>query len=450
MFYREAIKKLKKWSVRKNRKPLILRGARQVGKTTLVNIFSKEFDQYIALNLDKSEEKALFENNHNFEQVLTAIFLFKNKVRNQTKTLIFIDEIQNSPKAVTILRYFYEEAKELYVIAAGSLLESLIDNSISFPVGRVEYLLLRPCNFNEFLIATDNTEAKKALKQIPFPDYGHEIMLSKFREYLLIGGMPEVIDTYIKTKDILSLSTVYDSLLSSYLDDVEKYAPKPNKTNIIRHIIQNAFFAASERIKFQKFGKSDYRSREVGESFRMLEKTMLLQLVYPIVTEKMPAIPNTGKSPKLQLLDTGLVNYFAGLQNELFGTNDISSVYQGRISEHIVGQELLANETSPLFKLNFWTREKKGANAEVDFVLMHDGLLIPIEVKSGASGSLRSLHQFIDRAPHPYAVRVYSGKLNVDKEKTIAGTKYFLLNFPFYLLGELKEYLHWFINGYKL
>lgn len=450
MFYRDAIKNLKEWSARQNRKPLILRGARQVGKTTLVDIFSKEFNQYLYINLDKQEEKELFENSNSFDHLLTAIFLYKNKVRNVKKTLIFIDEIQNSPKAVTFLRYFYEEAKDLFVIAAGSLLESLIDKTISFPVGRVEYLLVRPCSFKEFLIATGDTEAEKTLGQIPFPEYAHEILTKKFRKYILIGGMPEIVETYIQSNDILKLSVVYDSLLSSYLDDVEKYAPNPNMINITRHIIQNVFFAASERTKFQNFGRSEYRSREVGESFRMLEKTMLLQLMYPITSEKMPAMPNLNKSPKIQLLDTGLVNYFVGIQKEVFGSKDISDVYEGRISEHIVGQELLANETSPLFKLQFWTREKKETNAEVDFVLILDGMIIPIEVKSGASGRLRSLHQFIDRSPHPYAVRIYSGNLSVDKESTIAGTKYLLLNLPFYLLGNLKNYLRWFIDKYKI
>ena len=152
MFKRTISEKLYQWAAKADRKPLVLRGARQVGKTSVVNLFSENFDQYVCLNLDRPEDKALFENDYPFQSVLDAIFFHKNKEKNVGKTLVFIDEIQNSPRAVSLLRYFYEDSPELYVIAAGSLLESLIDNQISFPVGRVEYLALRPCSFEELFL----------------------------------------------------------------------------------------------------------------------------------------------------------------------------------------------------------------------------------------------------------------------------------------------------------
>jgi hypothetical protein len=156
--------------------------------------------------------------------------------------------------------------------------------------------------------------------------------------------------------------------------------------------------------------------------------------------------PNTKKSPRLQVLDTGMLNYFAGFQKDLFGTNDINSVYQGKIAEHIVGQELLAVETSPLFKLQFWNREKKQSNAEVAFLVQYENLIVPVEVKSAVTGRLRSLHQFIDRAPHRYAVRIYSGKLEINEIKTLGGKKFVLLNLPFYLAGSIVEYLEWMMS----
>jgi uncharacterized protein len=450
MFKRQALNHLLEWQQRYDRKPLILRGARQVGKTTLVEIFAKGFKQFIQLNLDKDEEREIFEKNQTFREVLSAIFLIKEKVKNVKNTLIFIDEIQNSPRAVELLRYFYEEAKDLYVIAAGSLLESLIDNSINFPVGRVEYLVIRPCNFSEFLLASGDNQAEELIHQIPFPDYGHDILIKKFRQFLLIGGMPEIVEKYSKTDDILRLSPIFDSLIISYLDDVEKYSKNQSTTKIITHVIKNSFAYASNRIKFQNFGNSDYRSREVGEVFRILEKTMLLQLVYPVTSEKIPIHPDLKKSPKLQMLDTGLVNYFAGLQKQIFNSEDISNVYEGKIAEHIVAQEIIALKSSSLFRLNFWKKENKDSNAEVDFIFLYDGLVIPIEVKKGASGRLRSLHQFIDISQHSFAVRIYSGKLSIDKEKTIKGKSYYMLNLPFYLIGELENYLNWFINNPKL
>jgi len=175
----------------------------------------------------------------------------------------------------------------------------------------------------------------------------------------------------------------------------------------------------------------------------------LMQLVYPVTSEKIPILPDLKRTPKLQLLDTGLVNYFAGIQKQVFNSDDIADIYEGKISEHIVGQEILASKLSPLYKLNFWTKEKKESNAELDFIYLHNGLVIPIEVKKGASGRLRSLHQFIDISKHPFAVRVYSGKLSIDYEKTVGGKSYYLLNLPFYLACKLESYIDWFINSKK-
>lgn len=141
-----------------------------------------------------------------------------------------------------------------------------------------------------------------------------------------------------------------------------------------------------------------------------------------------------------------MLNYFAGFQKELFGAKDINSVYQGKIAEHIVGQELLACETSPLYKLNFWTREKKQSTAEIDYIIKFNNLIIPVEVKSGPTGRLRSLHQFIDRSKHNFAIRIYSGKLQTDKLTTINGKGFILLNLPFYLTGSIYKYIEWALS----
>lgn len=158
MFKRDILEELVKWKDKKLRKPLVIRGARQVGKTTAVHLFAKQFDQYIYLNLEKEEERVIFEQNYPFPDLVTNLFIFAGKRRDGGKTLIFIDEIQNSPKAVALLRYFHEEANDLFVITAGSLLESIMDRKISFPVGRVEYMAIYPCSFREFLYATDNVK----------------------------------------------------------------------------------------------------------------------------------------------------------------------------------------------------------------------------------------------------------------------------------------------------
>jgi predicted AAA+ superfamily ATPase len=210
--------------------------------------------------------------------------------------------------------------------------------------------------------------------------------------------------------------------------------------HVVRFIIENTFSLAGERITFEGFANSNFRSREMGEAFRLLEKTMLLQMVYPVVNTGLP-LNIKNRSPKLQMLDTGLVNYKAGIQGELLGSTNIEDAYRGKIAEHVTGQELLSSENSVLARLNYWSRDTKNAQAEVDFVISFNGLLVPIEVKSGASGKLRSLHRFMDEAPHTWAVRVYSGKLIVETVNTLAGKAYTLINIPFYLTGRLEKVL---------
>ncbi len=155
---------------------------------------------------------------------------------------------------------------------------------------------------------------------------------------------------------------------------------------------------------------------------------------------------NYRRSPKLQVVDTGMVNFFSGIQGELITVNDLNDSYKGRIAEHITGQELLTLSDSVLYKLNYWTRENKDASAEVDFVWQHKNKVIPIEVKSGKAGKLRSLHQFVDRSPHNFAVRIYSGKFSVENAVTLAGKEYKLINLPFYLIHKLPKYLEYCIG----
>lgn len=438
MFYRNNLDKLRDWAKEKDRKPLVLRGARQVGKTSLVEMFASEFDQYIYLNLEKEQENKLFDGSFNVQALLDAIFFIKDAEKGKGSTLLFIDEIQNSPSAVATLRYLYEEAKHLYVIAAGSLLESLIDNTISFPVGRVDYMPVRPCSFTEYLMAVNENKSLELIKSGTIPDYAHNKLMELFRNYTVIGGMPEVINEYSETRDMSRLGKIYDRLIVSYQDDVEKYARNNTMANIIRYVIGYAFKFAGSRITFANFGKSDYRSREMSEAFRTLEKAMLLQLLYPVTNTKLPMNEKTGFSPKLLMLDTGLVNYLAGLQKQLVTSKHIDEVYSGQIAEHIAGQELLCLAPSVRSKLNFWVPKKSSAQAELDYVLPWNDILLPVEVKSGATGTLRSLHRFIDESPHDIAIRIYSGSFNVEDSKTIKGKKFRLINLPYYLIGEIN------------
>ena len=445
MFQRNIILKLDEWRKKSNRKPLIIRGARQVGKTTVVKQFGANFEQFIYLNLELPEDRKPFEDFTNFDNLLQSLLFLKNQsLANKANTLLFIDEIQELPQALQQLRYFYEDAPDLAVIAAGSLLESLFNPDISFPVGRVEYLVIHPVSFPEFLSAIGETAALEQLKKVPLASFAKDKLMQLFQRYCLLGGMPEVIEQYVVTKDISSLNTIYKSLLLSYMDDVEKYASNASQVNYIRHAMRASFAEAGKRIKFQGFGKSSYKSREMGEALRTLEKALLLHLVFPQTSSLLPLQPDLNKSPRLQVLDTGMLNYFVGVQKEIIGSQDLSSVYQGTMIEHMVGQELLAAQYTALHGLQFWVREKNSSSSEVDYLQVFNSQLIPIEVKSGATGTLRSLHQFMDLAPHQLAIRFYAGDLEIATITTPEQKEYYLLNLPYFLVSQIDKYLEWF------
>lgn len=439
MFYRYSFKKLQEWASQSIHKPLVLRGARQVGKTTLVLNFSKEFDQFIHLNLEKPLHKKLFNEDADFNEIVNAIFFTFNKKRNiKSKTLIFIDEIQNSSEAIKLLRYFHEETPDLYVIAAGSLLETLLNSGISFPVGRVEYLAIRPCSFLEFLEANGETNAIELINEAQFPKYAHEKLMDLFQKFCVVGGMPEIVQNYANNKDVINLKKTYQTLLTGYTDDVEKYALNYTMIQHIRHIIKAGFSYAGEKIKFEKFANSDYRSREMAEAFRTLEKTMLLELIYPSNSKEIPLLANYSKTPRLQWLDTGLVNFAAGVQKEIFMAKDIHSAWKGKIAEHIVGQELIAYNSDVMYRRNFWTREEKNATAEIDYLYQYGQHLLPIEVKSGEKGTLKSLHLFMNDAPHSIALRISSLPYSIDKI-SLNNKTYTLINLPLYGISQLEK-----------
>jgi predicted AAA+ superfamily ATPase len=444
MFKRNIVTELEKWAAKPNRKPLILRGSRQVGKTTLVDSFSRNFENYLYLNLEKSPSAiTLFEKEQEIEDLVAEIFLFCNKEKKQGKTLLFIDEIQNSKTAITKLRYFYEaKLPDLYVIAAGSLLETTLNKEVSFPVGRVEYLAVRPCVFNEFLRAIGETQLEKALLECKIPEALHDKTINLFNTFTLIGGMPEVIADYALNKNFVGLNSIYEGLLTSYRDDVEKYARNETMSQTIRYILQAGWKFDTERITLGGFAESSYKAREMGEAFRTLEKTFVLELCYPTTDTVVPITKDLKRSPKLLWLDCGLVNYAANIQKEVFGAADILDAWRGKIAEQIVAQELLALDNRVSNQRNFWVRNKKDSNAEVDFVLQKDSKVIPVEVKSGHNAKLKSLHLFMDEVSHNIAVRVWSKPLSIDEVTTQNGKKFRLINLPFYYVGVLEKILN--------
>jgi len=448
VFERSIQRDLEAWLNAHHRKPLILRGARQVGKTTAVHMFGGRFRQFLSFNLERKEDRDLFDRDQPFDTLVKALFFSRNASVAEPSTLVFIDEIQNSEKAVSALRFFCEEAPEIAVIAAGSLLEVMIDSYRgSFPVGRVEFAYMYPLTFREFLEANGESAAAEAFDTVPLPDYAHAALQRLFHTYVLLGGMPEVIQHHVERDDLNELSAVYESLMASYIDDAGKYANGRSAFQVLRHAIETAPLESGTRIQFQGFGNSAYRSREVGEALRTLERAMLLHLLYPVTGHELPLLPNKKRSPRLLFLDVGLMNYRARLQSSLLEVADLNDLYRGRIAEQIVGQELLARSSRRLEPPVFWVREKNQSQAEVDFVVPYQGQVIPVEVKSGPTGRLRSLHQYVEQSGCPTALRLYAGPLRVDSLETPAGHPFRLLSLPYFLAAQVERYLAWMENG---
>lgn len=447
-FERKILKNLHLWKKDDNRKPLVLRGARQVGKTTIVRQFSKTYSRYIELNLEKLEHLELIEQSKSVGQLVDVISLrFKISPSEWKNTLLFIDEIQESPKAIGFLRFFHEEFSAIHIITAGSLLEHSLHKTQHFPVGRINYLYLFPLNFQEFLEVTGNEHILERMKQIPIDNVGHSEAIKLFHTYSIIGGMPEVVKNYNQYNDIKRLTPIYESIWNTYKDDISKYASSPSEQKVIQHVINSSSALVDQRIKFQNFGNSNYKSREIGEAFRSLDMAKVIQIIYPCTETEPPALPNKRKSPRLQILDTGLLNFDINIQAQLLTMDNLSSAYKGAIIPHIITQELISLNQGSYEKPKFWVRDKTQSSAEVDLVRSFKGLLIPIEIKSGATGSLRSLHQFIDQAPHNYAVRIYGGEFKIESTKTRKGKKFQLMNLPYYLGTLIDIYLYYFIGS---
>lgn len=444
MFNRDILTYLEKWRLRKGRKPLVLRGARQVGKTYAVTIFAKEyFENFVYINLEKADHFELFKETNTIEEFEKIVdIVFKQKIV-PGKTLIFIDEIQNTPNLVSLLRFFYEEQSNLHVIAAGSLLEIKIKKEgLSMPVGRVEYAYVYPLTFFEFLgaIKEDNLLdfLKKITLQEKIPEAIHRRALKLFNQYTLIGGMPEIVSMYVEKKPQEEINSVYSSLLTAYSEDIYKYSSSA-EVKYLRHVLEQAPYFAGERITYEKFGGGMFRSREMSEAFNILEKTMIVRQVSATKSLRLPLVGQKKNAKKLLYLDSGFVNFKNDIQSEYIKLNDLNDLYRGKIAEQIVGQNIIASGLHSDQDLFYWAKEKLNSQAEVDFCVAHEGKIIGIEVKSGHSARLKSLLSFAESVENSKLIRVYSGQMQ-QENILVAGKNHQLISLPFYLVNRVFDF----------
>jgi uncharacterized protein len=431
-------KELVKWKQSSDRLPLIIRGARQVGKSFTVEKFGKEnFESVLVINFELAPEFGSCFESLDPSKIIAKIELMTEQSVTDGETLLFLDEIQQCPKALLALRYFKEKRSALHVISAGSLLEfALHEENFSFPVGRVQFLFMRPLSFHEFL---DNAGYKKLLIHLqnvsltsPIDHELHEHTLKILREYMLLGGMPAVVAKYIKTHSYLEARLVQTALLESYRNDFGKYASKA-QFKYLQRFFERAPLLVGQHFKFVKIDP-EARSRELKIALEQLCWTGLIHRVFMTSANGIPLQAEMNeKKFKLVFLDIGLMQNANKINPSAILNDDVWQINEGALGEQLVGQELIANgsfyQNEGLF---FWEKEKLNASAEVDYVTEFDSKVAPIEVKAGKDGRLRSLKLFL--LEKQLTCGVVISKAPLEQKDNV-------LNVPFYLIDQLPRLL---------
>jgi uncharacterized protein len=297
-------------------------------------------------------------------------------------------------------------------------------------------------SFQEYLLARGETLLAAAYNQVPFPAEAFDSAMALFHEYAQIGGMPEIVRKSLQGRPFFEISATYESLFQSFVDDVQKYVHDEERARLIKTLIEISPLEAGKRIKFENFGRTGLRSKDVGECLRVLERAMLLKLIYPTTAMTPPLLPDRTRSPLLQVLDTGLINLKANLFEQHFSLRNLEGLYHGRVLEHLVRQEVLASNTSATEEALFWVREKSGTSAEIDLILDVQGEIVPVEVKSDKAGRLRSLHYFLDHCSSTCAIRLYSSVFKAEHLTTPNGKSFELVNVPYFHAAKIRAYLN--------
>lgn len=441
---------LNEWRKREHRKPLIIRGARQTGKSSLVEKFGSEnFRHTVVVNFEKEPQfKAFFEKTTDIKKLISEIELIKNIPIIPDKTLFFIDEIQQCPEAITRLRYFYEDFPELHVIAAGSLLEFVLESGlVSFPVGRVEFYYLFPLCFSEYLGGCGEVKLLEHLDSVvpqqKIEPLIHQRLRDLLKEYMLVGGMPEACAHFLTTRRYKDIEPTWESIIQTYREDFKKYSRRVNVDNI-EFAFTEAPHIVGREINLAKFGQGTIRPREVKVALRLLGRAMIIHSVHQIKHLSFPLAPLLGKRSKLVFLDVGLVQYINHISAEIVKSQNYSTIYRGGIAEQLAGQELLSLTGSTRYpELYYWHKDRTRGTAEVDYIYPHPDHILPIEVKAGKGGSLASLHQFMFEHKKPLAIRIYDGELSCERISVTLPqserVQYPLLSVPLYLIHRLPE-----------
>ena len=442
---------LQRWLTAGRRKPLVLRGARQVGKTTLVRRFAAAAGMPLCeVNL----ERHLYLDRV-FESLDTGRMLRELEALGGTRldgALLFLDEVQATPRALPALRYLYEDRPDLPVVAAGSLLEfTLAEHGFSMPVGRIQYLHLGPLTFREFLAAVDPAAGDPAATDPDEPptEAAHRRLGRRLREYLVVGGLPEAVLAYRETGSPMEVAAVHRSIASTYEDDFAKYARRTPLARLQR-LFRLVPRSVGHPVTYRRLDP-DARAAEVSRAIDLLVKARVCHRVSHSHCSGLPLGADAGHhASKLLILDVGLMNHLCGLDlADIEALDDIRLVNEGGMAEQYVGQQLVSlsgGEHPP--ELHYWLRHARRGNAEIDYVISHRDWIVPIEVKAGRSGSLKSLLHFAHEKRPPLAVRFDANPPGVQTVRhairTAAGTQDVtarILSLPLYAVEALPRLL---------
>lgn len=440
---------LKKWKDKKTRKPLIIRGARQVGKSYLVRLFASEhaFD-LLEINFELNDDYIPCFKSKNPKQIITLLELKSLQKVVPGKTLLFLDEIQAAPEVLACLRYFHEILPGLHVIAAGSLLEFVLEeHSFSMPVGRIEYMHLGPMSFKEFLDGIGRHQIREFIEQYQYPDefpiVVHDELMKIFKLYLAIGGMPEAVQVYKNTNSLLEVDTIKQSVLLSYRDDFSKYQRRVNHVRL-QKVFQKLPLQIGQKIKYINLDRNE-KSADLKKALHLLS---LARVFYPVFHTAANGIPLRAqineKNLKPLFLDVGLLTRACGVSYaDIEMADQVTLINSGPICEQFIGQHLLyARPCYEEPELFYWCREKRQASSEIDYILSCGPRIIPVEVKAGKTGTLKSLHVFIKEKQLNYGVRFNADTPScLDISTSLPGrpVMFKLLSLPLYMVEELQR-----------
>ncbi len=444
---RKIIQELIDWKHRADRRPLVVRGARQVGKTYLVEHFAHEhFQNLVCVNFDKTPEKKGLLQNRSVSELVRLLEVDSGSKVVPGKTLIFFDEIQAAPEWLPMLRYFYEDRPDLHVIAAGSLLEfTLAEHDFSMPVGRIEYLHMGPMTFEEFLLAIGEKALADFLAEWQpssgFPEPFHMKLLGYLSTFMVVGGMPAAIRAYCQEAHISAVSRVQQLILQTFADDFSKYRKRLN-TARLRKVFSCLPSLIGRKLKFVNIDRNE-KARDLADCVDLLEMARIIHKIRHSAGNGFPLAAEADDHDfKPLFLDCGLVCAALGLPlTQLQLAADLTCVNNGALCEQFIGQHLLHQQPSYMQPdLFYWNREKRGSAAEVDYLFPFEGQVLPIEVKAGKTGTLRSLHVFMQEKGARQTLRFNSdlpsnllirANTSIDEPATAR-----LLSLPLYLVEQ--------------